>query len=106
MHIAIMKPSVGILFGQISLKCKLNDKKCKEWSGISTTRSRGYKKIFMFNSWESSAHAPGDADDHASPEVIKTSCSTQLSMKFFLLINVKMPTMVGILTFMSGKLAF
>ena len=30
-------------------------------------------------------------------------CSTQLSMKVFLLINVKMPTIVGILTFMSGK---
>ena len=38
------------------------------------------------------------------PEVIKLfSCSTQLSMKFFLLINVKMPTIVGILTFMSRK---
>ena len=44
-------------------------------------------------------------------EVIKTrpggyktfSCSTQLSMKFFLHINVKMPTIVGILTFMSRK---
>ena len=29
------------------------------------------------------------------------SCSTQLSMEFFLLINVIMPTIVGILTFMS-----
>ena len=38
------------------------------------------------------------------PELIKLfSCSTQLSMKFFLLINVKMPTIVGILTFMSRK---
>ena len=38
------------------------------------------------------------------PEVIKLfQCSTQLSMKFFLLINVKMPTTVGILTFMSQK---
>ena len=38
------------------------------------------------------------------PEVIKiNSCSTQLSMNFFLLINVKMPTIVGILTFMSRK---
>ena len=38
------------------------------------------------------------------PEVIKLfSCSTQLSLKFFLLIIVKMPTIVGILTFMSGK---
>ena len=28
---------------------------------------------------------------------------THLSIKFFLLINVKMPTVVGILTFMSRK---
>ena len=28
-------------------------------------------------------------------------CSTQLSTKFILLISVKMPTMVGILTFIS-----
>ena len=38
------------------------------------------------------------------PEVIKRfSCSTQLSMEVLLLINVKMPTIVGILTVMSGK---
>ena len=44
------------------------------------------------------------AETYAGPEVIKFfSCLTQLSMKFFLLINVKMPTIVGILTFMSGK---
>ena len=36
------------------------------------------------------------------PEVIKHfSCSAQLSLKFILLINVKMPTIVGILTFIS-----
>ena len=35
-------------------------------------------------------------------EVIKLfSCSTQLSMKFIMLISVKMPTMVGIFTFIS-----
>ena len=40
----------------------------------------------------------------SGPEIIKLfSCSTQLSMKFFLLINIKMPTIVGILTFMSRK---
>ena len=40
----------------------------------------------------------------SGPEVIKLFlCSTQLSMKFFLLIIVKMPTVVGILTFMSRK---
>ena len=37
-------------------------------------------------------------------EAIKLfSCSTQMSMKFSPLIHVKMPTIVGILTCMSGK---
>ena len=41
------------------------------------------------------------------PEVIKLfSSSTQLSMKFSPLIDVKMPTIVGILTCMSGKITF
>ena len=36
------------------------------------------------------------------PDVIKLfSCSAQLRLKFILLINVKMPTIVGILTFIS-----
>ena len=36
------------------------------------------------------------------PEVIRLfPCRTQLSTKFILLINVKMPTIVGILTFIS-----
>ena len=40
------------------------------------------------------------------PEVIKNiSCSTQVSMKIFLLINIKMPTTVGIFTFMSRKIS-
>ena len=40
----------------------------------------------------------------SGPEVIKLfSCPNELSMKFFLLINVKMPTIGGILTFFSGK---
>ena len=40
----------------------------------------------------------------SGPEVIKLfSCSIQLTMTFFLLINFKMPTTVGILTFMSMK---
>ena len=44
------------------------------------------------------------SESEPSPEVIKLfSCSTQLSMKFSPLINVKMPTIVGILTYMSGK---
>ena len=44
------------------------------------------------------------SDQRPGPEVIKLfSCSTQLSMKFFPLIDVKMPTIVGILTCLSGK---
>ena len=40
----------------------------------------------------------------SGPEVIKPfSYSTQLSLNFFLLINVKMPATVGVLTFMSAK---
>ena len=34
-----------------------------------------------------------------SEDIKLFSCSTQLSMNFFLLVNVKMPTIVGILTF-------
>ena len=42
--------------------------------------------------------------DNPDPEVIKLfPCSTQLSMKYtcILLINVKMPSIVGILTFIN-----
>ena len=39
---------------------------------------------------------------NTGPKVIKRfSCSAQLRLKFILLINVKMPTIVGILTFIS-----
>ena len=41
----------------------------------------------------------------SGPEVIKFfSCSTQLSMKFSLLINMKMPTIVGIFIFISREI--
>ena len=36
-------------------------------------------------------------------EVTNISCSNKVSTFFFLLKNVKMPTIVGILTFMSKK---
>ena len=43
-------------------------------------------------------------NEAAGPEVIKLfSCSTQLSLNFSPLIHIKMPTIVGILTCMSGK---
>ena len=48
-------------------------------------------------------HDTYDTSASSGLEVIKKSCSTQLSMKFFPLINIKMPTIVGILTFMGRK---
>ena len=43
-----------------------------------------------------------DYNIRPGPEVIKLfSCSTELSTKFILLINVKMPTIVGVLTIIS-----
>ena len=43
-----------------------------------------------------------DAALTPGPEVMKLFlCFTQLSIKFIMLINVKMPTIVGILTFIS-----
>ena len=45
-------------------------------------------------------------ESKTEPEIMELfPCSTQLSMKFFLLINVKIPTTVGILTLMSGKIS-
>ena len=39
------------------------------------------------------------------PEVIKLfPCSTQMSMKFSLLINMKMPTIVGIFIFIGREI--
>ena len=53
------------------------------------TVCKGYKQMTL-------------AGKSSGPKVIKLfPCSTQLSTKFILLINVKMPTIVGILTFVS-----
>ena len=52
----------------------------------STDKAKILVQIVQFTDW---------------PELF--SCSAQLSIKNFLLVNVKMPTIVGILTFMGGK---
>ena len=54
---------------------------------IHTNWTRSYVNIF---------HA-----EYVSLGLHKNACSTQLSMKFILHINVKMSTIVGILTFIS-----
>ena len=53
---------------------------------------------FTLNIW-------ADMLEKSGPEVIKLfSCSTQLRMKFSLLINMKMPTVVGIFKFFSREI--
>ena len=62
--------------------------------------------IFKVNRYTSVFSAIFTKAYNLAPRLLKLfSCSTQLSMKFFLLINVKMPTIVGILTFISRKIA-
>ena len=60
---------------------------------------------FLFNLFCISSLCQSRFIEFPGPKVIKLfPCSTQLRMKFFLLINVRMPFMsIGILTFMSGK---
>ena len=55
------------------------------------------------NQLKQRAHGRNE-NNRLEPEVIKAiSCSTQLSTNFFPLINVKMPTILSMLTFMGRK---
>ena len=62
---------------------------------------RGYKTFFMLNSVE---HENVNAHKYKKYQEIQLfSGSDKWRRLFFLLINVKMPTTVGILTFMGRK---
>ena len=64
-------------------------------------RPRGYKTFFMLNSVE---HEILNARKYKNRRKFSTFLgSDKLIMLFFLLINVKMPTIVRILTFMSRE---
>ena len=63
-------------------------------------RPRGYKTFYMLNSVE---HEISDAHKYKNIKKLAFLGSDKLRMLFFPLINVKMPTVVGILTFMSRK---
>ena len=61
----------------------------------------GYKTFFMLNSAE---HENLNAHKYKNRRKLTALLgSDKLIMLFFLFINVKMPTIVGILTFMSRK---
>ena len=63
---------------------------------------RGYKTFFMLNSAE---HEIVNAHRYKNIKKFSFLCSYKPKMLFFLPINVKMPTIVGILTFMSRKIS-
>ena len=69
---------------------------------IRKKKSKGHEviKIFMFNSAE---HEILNAKYKSNQEIQRFACSDKPRTLFFLLINVKMPTIVGILTFMSRE---
>ena len=78
--------------------------------GENTLKSMGFQTLWNYflsltverNKTEVMAEICAYSESGSGAEVIKLfSCSTQLSSKFILLINVKMPTIVGILTFIS-----
>ena len=67
----------------------------------TVTWPRGYKTYFMLNSVE---HEISNAHKYKNIKKFSFfSDSDKPKILFFLLINVKMPTIVGILTFMSRK---
>ena len=59
-----------------------------------------FKQFSLFRNEFATDRENSVRESITGPEVIKNSCSSQLS---FLLINVEIPTVVGILTFMSRK---
>ena len=68
------------------------------------TQNPLYLDLYKIKDTKLEDQHPATNIQQPGPEFIKkNSCSTQLSRKFFLLINVKMPTIVGISTFMSKK---
>ena len=67
----------------------------------SIIRARGYKTFLLFNSAE---HEILNAHKHKNINKFSFfSGSDKPRVLFFLLINVKMPIIIGILTFMSRK---
>ena len=72
---------------------------CQQIS-VYSTRSRGYKTFFMLNSVQ---HESLNAHKYNNIKKFGFLDSDKSRMLFFPLINVKMPTTLGILIFMSRK---
>ena len=85
----------------LSLFYKIHNNLAMVGGGSRRTRPQSYKTFSMLHSIEH-----GISHAHKCKNIEKFSFfsgSDQSRMLFFLLINVKMPTIVGILTFMHRK---
>ena len=71
-------------------------------SGCTHSLARGYKTFFILNSAEYEILNAQKYKNIKKFDFIQAQIR-QTRMLFFLLLNVKMPTTVGILTFMSRK---
>ena len=74
-----------------------------ECTNLKLNRARGYKTFFMLNSAENEICSAYKKIEFRTSNLKLSSCTAKMSMKFFLLINIKMPTNVGILIFISRK---
>ena len=73
----------------------------ERWAAYATSRARGYKKNFML---DLAVHEILNAKKYKNNQEIQHfSGSDKPRMLFFLLLNVKKPTIVGILISMSRK---
>ena len=92
----MVKISKSLLRGHKLFDTLTNLKNIEPQNG-SVTRARGYKTFFLLNSLE---HEISNAHKYKNIKKFSFfSDSNKSRMLFFLLINVKMPTIVGILTF-------
>ena len=66
------------------------------------SRARGYKTFFMLNLTENEIYS---AFKEINTSILTFSCKTEQSMKCILLINIKMPTFLGLLLIISRKIS-
>ena len=93
-------PLVLTLFKPMEFSIKLHTKKSR-WSIEGSQVIISKKPIFVSLKIDFVLTSNANPDE-ITHEVIKLfPCSTHMSTKFILRINVKMPTIVGILTFIS-----
>ena len=82
--------------------CKKNKNLDEIWATMEADKHLGLSLPIWYIISSSSLRLHSLVCARSGPKVIKLfSCSTHMSLKFFFLVNVKMPTIVCILKFIS-----